>query len=428
MAQKMSMNTIFVYRKRRSWLLAIAAMAGTGYGFYRFCRSSLIATKKYELLALLNSLVTISEAASASAQTVSLVSNDVKTFLKSDSDEIPTSLKQLFKLVQCREVNETLTTVSSAMATGVFRGLSGEEGNSAGPGVAERVMDKFFTAAGTGFVSVVVGNFARNLVVSFFEHYQNLKSLNLNLSSRTSGESGFVDVLCRGEIKALIAECTRSFVSTAVAIYLDKTMHINMYDEICAGLTNPKHEAQMKGILITVFNGVVETFVSTSCDVLINGSFEGKENFCHSDGETDIRHASDNYKADCVFDPLGIEVGGVHLDQTTLDIRDVNSGVSRAKHSWIDKISYTLSIPSNRKLLVEVSGKVTVEASRSFFEFVLHKFTEFFTVTLPNACHDAWHRLIEIVRYVGAKSIVVATVCLAICFHAFTGVDILEVV
>lgn len=429
MAQKMSTNTISVYRKRRSWLLAIAAMAGTGYGFYRFCRSSLIATKKYELLALLNSLVTISEAASASAQTVSLLSNDVKTFLKSDSDEIPTSLKQLFKLVQCREVNETLTTVSSAMATGVFQGLSGEEGNSAGPGVAERVMDKFFTAAGTGFVSVVVGNFARNLVVSFFEHYQNLKSLNLNLSSRTSGEWGFVDVLCRGEIRVLIAECIRSFVSTAVAVYLDKTMHINMYDEICAGLTNPKHEAQMKGILITVFNGLVETFVRTSCDVLINGSFEGKENSCHSDGETDTQHVSDNYKADCVLsDPLRIEVCGVDLEQTTLEIRDLNSGVSSAKHTWIDKISYTLSIPSNRKLLIDVSGKVTVEASRSFFEFVLYKFSEFFTVTLPIACHDALHRLIEIVRYVGAKSIVVATVCLAICFHAFTGVNILEVV
>lgn len=429
MAQKMSTNTVSVYRRRRSWLLAFAGMAGTGYGFYRLCTSPSVATKKYQLFALLNSLVTISEAASASAQTVSLLSNDVKTFLKSDSDEIPPSLKQLFKLAQCREVNETLTTVSNAMATGVFRGISGEEGNSPGPGVAERVMDKFFTAAGTGFVSVVVGNFARNLVVSFFEHDQNLKTLNLNSSPRTSGQSRFVDVLCRGEIRVLIAECIKSFVSTAVSVYLDRTMHINVYDEICAALTNPKHEAQMKGILITVFNGAVETFVSTSYDVLTNGSSKGNKNSCHSDGETETRHVSDNYKKDCeLSDTLGIEVGGVDLEQTTLEIRDVNSGVSEAKHSWIDKISYTLSIPSNRKLLVEVSGKVTVEASRSFFEFLLYKFSEFFTITLPIACHDALHRLLEIVRYVGAKSIVVATVCLAICFHAFTGVSIMEVV
>lgn len=429
MAQKMSTNAVSVCRKRRSWLLAITAMAGTGYGFYRLCTSPSIATKKYRVLELLNSLVSISEAASASAQTLSLLSNDIKTFLKSDSDEIPTSLNQLFKLAQCREVHETLTMVSGAMSTGVFKGLSGEEGNSPGPGVAERVMDKFFTAAGTGFVSVVVGNFARNLVVSFFEHYQNLNTLNLNLSPKTYRESGFVDVLCKGEIRVLIAECIRSFVSTAVSVYLDKTMHINVYDEICAALTNPKHEAQMKGILITVLNGAVETFVSTSYDVLTNGSSKGKKNSCHSDGETETQHVSHNYKEDCeLSDTLGIEVGGVNLEQTTLDIKDVNYGVSDPKHSWIDKISYTLSIPSNRKLLVEVSGKVTVEASRSFFEFVLFKFSEFFTVTLPIACHDALHRLLEIVRYVGAKSIVVATVCLAICFHTFTGVSILEVV
>jgi len=403
-------------------------MAGTGYGFYRFCTSPSISTKRYQLHALLNSLVTISEAASASAQTVSLLSNDVKTFLKSDSDEIPTSLKQLFKLAQCREVNETLTTVSSAMTTGVFRGLSGEEGNSAGTGVAERVMDKFFTAAGTGFASVVVGSFARNLVVSFFEHYQTLKLLNLNLSSKTSGESGFVDVMCRGEIRILIAEWIRSFVSTAVAVYLDKTMHINVYDEICAALTNPKHEAQMKGILITVFNGAVETFVSTSYDVLTNRSSDGKKNSYYGDSETETRHASDNFKEDYVLsDPLGIEVGRVDLEQTAVEIRNANSGVSKPKHSWIDKISYTLSIPSNRKLLVEVSGKVTVEASRSFFEFVLYKFSEFFTITLPMACYNALHRLLDIVRYVGTKSVVFATVCLAICFHAFTGVSILEV-
>lgn len=427
--------------------------------------------------------MTIAEAASASAETISLVSNDLNGFLRSDSDEIPASLKQLLKVAQCREFQQTLTRVSSALTAGVLQGFGGpageipRDGESETPGIAERVMDRLFTPAGTGFVSVVAGNFARNLVLSFLENYRaqnNNYNNNMgngghsspNFSSEDSNSgppvgSGFVDVLCRSNTRVLIAECIRNFVGTAVGMYLDKTMNINVYDEICSSLTNPKHEAQMKGILISVLNGAVETLVRTSHDVLTSGSssknagrietkfiHEGADvltngscsktdgmiqNTCNHESEIESSHldtetiSSAPQETLSPFTVFGSQMTLRDQQETVMDTGNADPGISTPYHNWVDRISHTLAIPSNQKLFIEVSGKMTFEVIRSFCEFTLCKFSNFCFRTLPAIGHEASDGILEFMRYVGAKSIVIATLCLAICLHFLTGVRVLEV-
>lgn len=483
LALKMKNPLDFMPTRRRNLILCVAAIAGTGYGVYRVYNSPSIARKKHQIVCLLRSLMTIAEAASASAQTISLVSNDLNGFLRSDSDEIPASLKQLLKVAQCQEFQQTLTRVSSALTAGVlqgFRGPAGEiarDGDPETPGIAERVMDKLFTPAGTGFVSVVAGNFARNLVFSFLENYRAVNNNNNmgtgghsspNLSSESSNSgppvgSGFVDALCRSDTRVLIAECIRNFVSTAVGIYLDKTMNINVYDEICSSLTNPKHEAQMKGILISVLNGAVETLVRTSHNVLTNGSssrnagmlqtkfihegggvltngscsktIEMMQNTCNRENEIELNDclketeaiSSAPQKTLAPFRVFGSQMTPRDQQQTVMDTRNADTGLSTTYHNWVDRISHTLAIPSNQKLFIEVSGRMTFEAIQSFCEFMLCKFSNFCFRTLPAIGHEASDGILEFVRYVGAKSIVIATLCLAICLHVLTGVRVLEV-
>ncbi|KAF0909284.1 hypothetical protein E2562_033599 [Oryza meyeriana var. granulata] len=73
--------------------------------------------------------------------------------------------------------------------------------------------------------------------------------------------------LCSDRGKDAGAELVRVFVSTVVAAYLDRTAVVCTSDQLLAGLTDPKQEAMVKDLLVSVCNGAVETFVRTTRQV-----------------------------------------------------------------------------------------------------------------------------------------------------------------
>ncbi|RVX23805.1 Protein phloem 2-like A10 [Vitis vinifera] len=84
-------------------------------GFNRVYQSPSLVDKRNKLCKLLEALASIVEASSDSAQTVGLVSRDLKAFLESDSDQIPKSLKQLSKIMSSKEFSESMTGVTQAV-------------------------------------------------------------------------------------------------------------------------------------------------------------------------------------------------------------------------------------------------------------------------------------------------------------------------
>ncbi|KAE8714381.1 putative BSD domain-containing protein [Hibiscus syriacus] len=219
--------------RKKKWLMLSAICGASGYGVYKVLNSPSMVKKRKRLLMLFGALVSFAESVSDSAETINVVYKDLRD-------------------------------TTQALTVGVSRGCKQESGNAselANSSLTDKVLDKVFSDSGTGFVSVIVGSFTRNLVLGF---------------GSSGGENGGLSDVPKwvsdDKCKELMADCIQRFVSTAVAVYMDKTMNTNSYDEMFAGMTNPNHQSKVTDLLGSVCNGVVETLVKTSHQALTSSN------------------------------------------------------------------------------------------------------------------------------------------------------------
>ncbi|XP_021717969.1 protein PHLOEM PROTEIN 2-LIKE A10-like [Chenopodium quinoa] len=428
-------------RKKKKWVLLLAAFGVTGYGAYRVYNSPSVARKRKKFVKLCSALVSIIVAVSDSAETIGILSKDLREFLQSDSDDIPNSLKQISKLAQSDDFSDSVVRITAALTRGVFRGYQAEyttndtskgESNS---GFYDRFMDKLLSESGSGFASVVIGSFARNLVTAFYSiDEESARELNSGVKKNADGSvlneaplPRWVDAMCSDRCRDLFGECIEKFVSTAVAVYLDKTMNVNTYDELFAGLTNPKHNKQVRDLLVTVCNGSIETLVKTSHQVLTSPE-SGEKVGSDSSSSSVSRFVVTRSNSDVVSKTLCSMIDDAHnvisVKQNELGRGKFNDSKESRKSSsgsWMSTMSSTLAEPSNRKLVLDVTGRVTFETVRSFLEFLLGRL--FSSVkrsvrAVNSAIIDTGH---HVVRYVTAKSYIVATICISLCLHILGG-------
>lgn len=422
-------------RRKKKWVLLLAAFGVTGYGVYRVYNLPSVARKRKNFYKLMSALISIIEAVSESAETVGIVSKDLREFIQSDSDDIPNSLKQISKIAQSEEFSDSVVRVTAALTRGVFRGYQADNDGirvESSSGFYDQFMDKLFSDSGSGFASVVIGSFARNLVLAFYSNEESGRGLNsgvqMNVDGLVSNEAPlprWVDVMCSDGCKDLIGDCIQKFVSTAVAVYLDKTMDINTYDELFAGLTNPKHDKQVRDLLVSVCNNSIETLVKTSHQVLTSSN--SSENAGASSSDV-ARFVLTRSKSDVVSKTLCSVIDEAHSVITVKQnghgrggFLDFGGSRKSSSGSWMSTMSSTLAVPSNRKLVLDVTGRVTFETVRSFLEFLLERL--FASVkTSVRAVNDAIiDSGLQVVRYVTAKSYVVASICLSLCLHVLGG-------
>ncbi|KAL7234634.1 hypothetical protein ACSBR1_018155 [Camellia fascicularis] len=71
-------------------------------------------TQKRRKWVILLAALGFTEAVSDSAEAIGVVSKDLKEFVQSDSDKIPNSLRQIYKIIRSEEFSESAVRVSSA--------------------------------------------------------------------------------------------------------------------------------------------------------------------------------------------------------------------------------------------------------------------------------------------------------------------------
>ncbi|MCO5555957.1 hypothetical protein L7F22_009501 [Adiantum nelumboides] len=126
--------------RRRKLLFVAAVLAGSGFASYRLYRSAAFAQRRKRLGQILSALGFCCEAVSQSAEALSILSGDLKSFLLSDDDTVPQSWKQAFKIGLSEEFEESATVLSVALAHGLRWGINAkprEEGLMHGHGHAQ---------------------------------------------------------------------------------------------------------------------------------------------------------------------------------------------------------------------------------------------------------------------------------------------------
>ncbi|KAK8572444.1 hypothetical protein V6N13_048038 [Hibiscus sabdariffa] len=380
-------------RRKKKWLMLSAICGVSGYGVYKVLNSPSLVKKRKRLSKLFGALVSLAELVSVSAETINVVSTDLREFIKSDSDQIPNSLKQFSKIVRSDDFYQSLTSATQALTVSVSRGHKLESGDPVNSSFPDKVLDRVFSDSGSGFASVVVGSFARNLVLGFCSN-----------GGENGGLSDVPKWVYDEKCKQLMADCIQTFVSTAVAVYVDKTMNTNTYDEMFAGMTNPNHQDNVRDLLVSVCNGVVETLVRTSHQVLTSSNSASTRELVDQSG-----HGKRDGFGNGAF--VGFKEGSTFGGNQS--------------NGWADKVSSTWAVPRNRKFVLDVTGRVTVETIRSIAEFLLWKLSEGLKRSVRVVREEVVEKGLAVVRYVGAKSSVIITVCLAMYLYILDGTRIL---
>jgi len=151
-------------------------------------------------------------------------------------------------------------------------------------------------------------------------------------------------------------------------------------DQLLAGLSDPRHEAKVKDLAVSVCNGAVETFLRTSRQLAKEASISRLE-------AAQMERVAHNPDTNCV----------------------------------IQRVSSTLAVPSNRRFVLDVTGRVTAETVRSFLDFLAQRMSDGARKSIVIARDEVAERGLVAVKYLGAKSMAIFTISLALCMHILMG-------
>jgi hypothetical protein len=341
-------------RRRRRWLLCAGAAAGA----YLTYHNPAVSARRRRLARLAAALASLADAAAAAA-------SDLAAFLRSDSDEVPRTLRQVAKLAASPEAAASVTSLSQALACGALRGHAAATGGG-GVALSDRLLERFLSPRGERLASAAAGGFGRGLVLAFY---------SAPARSQPSASAAWVDVLTARRCQRAIRSWVEVFTATAVAVFIDKTIHINTYDQLFAAATNPAHDARLQNLLVALCNASVATLVKTSHGVLSSVTSTGGDAVASGSGTSG-----------------GNGVGG---------------------ERWVEAASGALAVPSNRRLVLDLTGTASFEAVRSFLDFVLWKLYAGGDATVQAG--------LRALRYTSERSVVIATICIALCLHVLNG-------
>lgn len=272
-------------------------MALSAYVSYHAYRSNAYSRGKGYLTRLAHGISRYLEAFTTGGDILKGLLHDIETFLGSSSDEIPQSLRQLSKLV----LSEEFTAATERAVGSIYRGISGiakienEDGVPRGPNVVDKILDALLSDRGHSLVSVAVTMGTRNLVNAYMEASARLGGSSVAGGEMTKSTDGPLDKLIeffssnRGQQLAVMS--ISAFASHGMQVYMDKSLEVNMYEDLFSSMSKPEHMRAVKECVAVFARAAVSAYLGKNDQ---NSSSSGANDPQQQDG-VETPDSSSNY-------------------------------------------------------------------------------------------------------------------------------------
>ena len=261
----------------RRYVLAGGIVALSAYVSYHAYRSNAYSRGKGYLTRLAQGISRYLEAFTTGGDIVKGLLHDVETFLGSNTDEIPQSLQQLSKLL----LSEEFSAATERAVGSIYRGISGfgkndnggdvkdgnEDRNGSTPSVVDKVLDALLSDRGHSLVSVAVTMGTRNLVTAYMESSARLaaadgeKSKALGDKNSNSPLDKLLAFFSSNQGQHLAIMSISAFASHGMQVYMDKSMEVNMYEDLFSSMAKPEHMQAVKECVAVFARATVSAYL-----------------------------------------------------------------------------------------------------------------------------------------------------------------------
>lgn len=302
--------------------------------------------------------------------------------------------------------------------------------------LVDRLAEKLFSEPGKGFASAMVASASRSFVISVLEHSY---SPNRDEGAESGGQfvKGLFAFARSTDGRAVLTDWIQTFVGTAVSVYLDRTKDINTFDELAASLGKPEHQGPITDLLTTICEASTSSFVRTSHEVLASDPSNSKAvPEATISSRPDLGELFQDHEGSEVFYDMG-EQEPISPSHSPVKWKGKTIVGKRepVQTNYIEHISKVIAVPSNRKLILDIARTMTSSAVQSTIDVSLAKASAIFSgkgleqvskeqvseASRRSGFGEKLQAVGDATKAVVDKSVVLMTMCVAVCLHSIVG-------
>ncbi|KAL3137942.1 hypothetical protein ABBQ38_005189 [Trebouxia sp. C0009 RCD-2024] len=222
---------------------------------YKLYHSERLARARRQYQRFSEALSSYNQAFLAGADISAAISKDLQSFLQSDSQELPQSLRQLAQLLQAKEIQAATSSIAAATVRGIVSATHDAGGSSSTS--IEKLLSALSSQQGHSLVTLAVSVAARTTTQTYCECVER-SAAAAKVSEEATGilaDTLVQQVLrfaCTKEGERLCMLGVKNFVTNATAVYCQNLEGVSMWQDLFAAMVKPEHK-QVAGHITRCF-------------------------------------------------------------------------------------------------------------------------------------------------------------------------------